>query len=75
MSGACGTVELEVPASRLVALTFATHSTGHMAWSKDTSEGCACVDALVVCVLCVINRHGLCRGKAMCICGVFVHSN
>lgn len=50
MSGASTTVELEAPASRLVAPTSATHSTGCMASSKDTRESCARVGVLLICV-------------------------
>lgn len=47
VSGASRTVELEVPASRLVAPTSATRSTECMASSKDTRER-TCVGVLLV---------------------------
>lgn len=52
MSGASRTVELEVPASRLVAPTSATLSTGCMASRKDIRERsvCVCVGVLLISV-------------------------
>lgn len=63
MSGASRTVELEVPASRLVAPTSATLSTGCMASRKDIRESSVWVGVLLVCVSVYLTENTVAKAR------------